>query len=311
LHEAELDGRQLSYTLADRGTYIDYGPRSARKRLHLREVTRLGEDGHQTQIVTSRTDLPAVEIAHRMFERWRQENFFKYLREEYALDALVDYGVEPADATRQVPNPRRKALHAQIRAAYAELNALAVELGVGAFVDSASARRTLRAFKNDNAPITRQIRDAMDRITALEKQRAAMPSRVPVQQLAQGEVVKLRVERKLITDLLKMVAYQAEGDLLRLIAPHYKRAEDEGRTLVQSALATPGDILVADGELRVDLEPLSSPHRTQVLLALCDRLNETDTRFPGSKLRLRFSVKPGPDTSLAFPGPRPPASPEA
>jgi hypothetical protein len=29
-----------------------------------------------------------------MFSRWRQENFSKYLREEYALDALVDYGTE-------------------------------------------------------------------------------------------------------------------------------------------------------------------------------------------------------------------------
>src|SRR5690606_36487298 len=228
---------------------------------------------------------------HRMFERWRQENFFKYLREEYALDALVDFGVEPANAARQVPNPRRKALHAAIRIAYAELNALTVELGVEAFVDAASARRTLRAFKNDNAPITRQIREVMDRITALEKKRAAMPSHIPVEQLVEGEVIKLRVERKLLTDILKMVAYQAEGDLLRLVAPHYKRAEDEGRTLVQSALATAGDIVVGNGELRVHLDPLSSPHRTQALLALCDRLNETGTRFPGSALRLRFSVK--------------------
>lgn len=303
-HEAELDGRKVSYDLADRGTYIDYGPRNNRKRLHLREVTRLGDDGHQTPIVTSRKDLPAIEVAYRMFERWRQENFFKYLREEYALDALVDYGVEPADAARRIPNPRRKALHAEIRAAYAELNALAVELGVEAFVEPANARRSLRAFKNDNAPLGRQIHEVMARITALEKQRAAMPSRIPVQQVVEGEVVKLRVERKLITDLLKMVAYQAEGDLLRLVAPHYKRAEDEGRTLVQSALATAGNIVVGERELRIELEPLSSPHRTQALLALCDRLNETGTRFPGSALRLRFSVQPAPSTSLAFPGPR-------
>ena len=308
-HEAELDGRKVSYDLADRGIYVDYGPRKARKRLHLREVTRLGEDGHQTPIVTSRSDLPAIEIAHRMFERWRQENFFKYLREEYALDVLVDYGVEPADATRLVPNPQHKALLAQLHAAQAELHALAVELGVEAFVDHASARRTLRAFKNDNAPITRQIREAMGRITALEKQRAATPSRVPVQQLGHGEVIKLRVERKLLTYLLKMVAYQAEGDLLRMIAPHYSRAEDEGRTLVQSALTTAGDIVVGDGELHVRLAPLSAPHRTHALLALCDRLNETETRFPGTALRLRFSVKPAPDATLAFPGPRSPRPP--
>ena len=60
-------------------------------KLRLRQVTRLSEDGHQTPILTSRRDLSAVEVAYRMFARWRQENFFKYLREQYALDALVDY----------------------------------------------------------------------------------------------------------------------------------------------------------------------------------------------------------------------------
>ena len=35
-------------------------------------------------------------------------------------------------------------------------------------------------------------------------------------------------ERKHLTSLLKMVAYQAESDLVRQIAPHNARAEDEG-----------------------------------------------------------------------------------
>jgi hypothetical protein len=42
----------------------------------------LTDDGHQTQVITSRWDLTDIEVAYRMFERWRQENFFKYLREE-------------------------------------------------------------------------------------------------------------------------------------------------------------------------------------------------------------------------------------
>ena len=52
------------------------------------------------------------------------------------------------------------------------------------------------------------------------------------------------------------------------------------------------------------LSPLNSPHRTEALVALCERLNETRARFPGSKLHLRFDVKPDPPPSLAFPGPR-------
>jgi transposase len=304
IYEATLEGRKLCYALADAGTYLEYGPRKSRKRLHLRQVTRLGDDGHQTPIVTSRRDLLAIEVADRMFERWRQENFFKYLREEYALDALVDYGVEPADATREVPNPRRKELNAELRKAYTELNLLAAEYGAEAFVNLESARRTMRGFKIANAPLGRRIQDAVGRVETLEKRRATVPARVPVEQLTEGEVVKLRVERKHITDMVKMVAYQAESDLVRLVFPHYRRAEDEGRTLVQSALLSAGDITLDGGEILIALEPLSSPHRTHALAALCDTLNATATRFPGSKLRLRYEVKPPPETSLAFPGPR-------
>ena len=303
VQEQVFEGRKVTYLLADQGTYFHYGPSKARKRLHLRQVTRLGDDGHQTPIITSRRDLSAIEVAYRMFERWRQENFFKYLRQEYALDALVDYGVEPADPNRDVPNPQRKQINAQVRKAYNDLSLLAAEYGAEAFVNVQSAQRTIREFKKANAPLTKSIRDALETIRALEKKRAAVPTRVPVQKLTQGEVVKLAVERKHLTDLFKMVAYQAESDLVRLVAPHYRRAEQEGRSLIRSALANAGDIEVTEQELRVTFEPLSSPHRTQALAALCKDLNATSARFPGSALRLRFDVKPDPEPSLAFPGP--------
>jgi hypothetical protein len=246
-----------------------------------------------------------------MFERWRQENFFKYLREEYALDALVDYGVEPADVHRMVPNPERRTISALLRLAYAERDELAAEYGVAALHNREHVRRTMRGFKIANASISQRMLALLDRISRLEKKRAQTPARVPVQKVVEGDVVKLTVERKHLTNLLKMVAFQAESDLTRLLAPHYRRAQDEGRTLVTSALAARGDIQVSDGELRVSLDPLSSPHRTKVLTALCEHIDSMNARFPGSSLRLRFSVKPLPPPSLAFPGPPPSPAPLA
>lgn len=61
-HELELDGRKIRYRLADTGSYLAYGPPRARKRIHLRQVTRLSDDGHQTPIITSRRDLSAAEM---------------------------------------------------------------------------------------------------------------------------------------------------------------------------------------------------------------------------------------------------------
>lgn len=88
-----------------------------------------------------------------------------------------------------------------------------------------------------------------------------------------------------------MVAYQAETDLLALIRADYARADDEGRTLIQSALKSSGDLEVIDNELRVTLNPLSSPHRSKAIRTLCAKLNTTNTIFPGSKLRLVYDVK--------------------
>jgi len=299
MHRATIEGRAVEYNLAEQMVAV------GKHTLRMRQVTRLSADGHQTPVLTTRTDLPAIEVAYRMFGRWQQENFFKYLREEFALDALVDYSTEPADPTREVPNPARKQLDAELVKAREALGQLLTTYGVEALTNPEGLRPTMRGFKIANASIAERVQNAVQRVAKLEQRRAATPSRVPVQEVTRGEVIKLRAEAKLLTDLLKMVAYQAEGDLVRLLAPHYHRADDEGRTLVQNALANTGDICATDTELRIALEPLSAPHRTLALANLCDQLNETATIFPGSKLRLRYEMKPPPPVSLAFPGPKP------
>ena len=76
-----------------------------------------------------------------------------------------------------------------------------------------------------------------------------------------------------------MVAYQAESELLRTMAPHYHRVADEGRTLIQSALGNAADLEVTENELTVTLAPLSSVHRTRAIAALCKELNEMDIRI--------------------------------
>ena len=100
----------------------------------------------------------------------------------------------------------------------------------------------------------------------------------------------------------KMIAYQAESDLLALLRPHYARADHEGRTLLHELFATAGDIRVCDGGLQITLAPLSAPHRTHAAQALCESLNQTEAIFPGTRLRLRFAVRPPPRIGFAFPG---------
>ena len=282
-HVGVFEGREVRYQLADRGVALLKG------RLRLRQITRL-VDGHQTRVLTSRRDLPAVEVAWRMFERWRQENFFKYMREEFLLDALVDYQVEPDDPTREVPNPAWARASEQIHESRAELRRLQQQYGAAALSNVERQRPTMRGFKIAHGQIARRIRTAHRRLLVLERRRARIPARIPVGEREPGEIVKLSTERQRLTSLLKMVAYQAESELLHAVAPHYKRAEQEGRTLLQAALASAADIEVTDAELRVTLAPQSSAHRSRALAALCRELNTTSTVFPGTRLRLCYAV---------------------
>src|SRR2546422_8766580 len=129
-------------------------------------------------------------------------------------------------------------------------------------------------------PYTTLFRSAADRITELVTQQKSLPARVPLAQARPGQdLVKLSTERKHLTNVLKLVAYQIESDLVNLVRPHYARTDDEGRTLIQTALQSTAALEPTKDELRVTLFPLSSPHRSQAVAALCETLNETETRF--------------------------------
>jgi prepilin-type processing-associated H-X9-DG protein len=271
-----LDGRRVVYLLADQEI------RLLRGKLRLRQVTRL-QDDHQTPVLTSRRDLAAVEVAYRMFERWRQENFFKYLRQEYLLDALADYDVEPDDPTRDVPNPKRTEIddrlkHLRVRIADLQRELVATKALEGAGVEP----------KVDKDTLAQRIWRECQRVITLKARRERIPRRVPVSNTTDEEIIKLATQKKHLTNVIKLVAYQAESELVRMIAPHYHRADLEGRTLIQSALASAADIKVTGSELLVTLAPLSSPHRSRAVAALCEQLNTTATAFPGTRLRLRY-----------------------
>jgi prepilin-type processing-associated H-X9-DG protein len=282
-HKAKLDGRWVQYLLHDQPV------RFLKGKLRLRQITRLIQ-GHQTPIITSRWDLRAIVLAYRMFERWRQENFFKYLREEYLIDALADYQIEPDDPNRSVPNPARKAVEKELHRSRVQLVKLRAKYA-SMTLGSPSRRLSRAGSKKEKEKLRTEIAQAQAHLEKLRAHHRVLPPRLPLAQAQkEQEVVKLSTERKHLTNVLKMVAYQIESDLLELIRPHYKRAEEEGRTFIQAALQDAAHIEPTQDQLRITLLPLSSPHRSRALQALCEALNEANTRFPGTQLQMHYSV---------------------
>ncbi len=50
-----------------------------------------------------------------MFARWSQENFFRYLIQDYDFDKIVSFGTEPVDPEKEIVNPEYRKLSHQLK----------------------------------------------------------------------------------------------------------------------------------------------------------------------------------------------------
>jgi transposase-like protein len=279
----EREGRSVTYWLAERSVQVIPATRK-RSAFWMREIRRLCANGHQSAILTTRQDLPAEAIADRMFARWRQENFFKYMQAEFNLDHLSTYATEHAAPERMVPNPERRALDKSRKAKEAQLGRAlaqhAQQPGDGA--SPATHAREQEAIEH----LKTECKQLRERIQS-------MPRRIPLSSIQDAStIVHHERERKTITQLIKVVAYRSESCLASIVEPFFARHDDEVRAFLKAVFRLPGDIIPDHGrhELRVRLYGLANNRSQQALVALCDYLNTQQVTYPGTDLRLVYET---------------------
>jgi transposase len=295
------DGLTCRYQLTERSIElaVPARPASAEHRsraastITLRLIVRRSPDGHQTPILTNRTDLSAAEVAYRMAARWQQENYFKYAREHFALDALDSYADTDDDLSRLVPNPAKARARQAVTDARAQLTD--TNAALTAAIEAAGALAGTSGGRADVDPTASQaVTDATARLTAAQAASRKTVSHLPLSQVRPGSRL-LETERKLLTHAIRMSAYNSESTLARLLRPHYARGQDEARALLREAFTLPGDLQIIGTTLHVRLDPASAPRRSRALAALCAELTNTATRYPDTELTLAYSVKAHPN----------------
>ncbi len=282
--EGTVEGRRVSYDLAEKTTRVLSG-------FKMREIRRMRAGGRQTAIMTTRWKTRSVELAWRMFERWRQENFFRYMREHFALDALASRRVEAVSEEKTIPNPKRTKLEKKLKKLKVELQKLEKDYGARAFENDESLRPTARGFKIANGKLGREIRALRRKCLRLKERIKSLPKRIVAADADGPKIVKLDPETKHLTDTIKMLAYRTETKLFGLLNEKvYARTEEEGRALVREILRAPADV-VPDGDagvLRVRLHSLANPRSNAAVRHLCARLNEAEIRYPGTRWIMHY-----------------------
>ena len=101
-HEVKIDSNIVTMELCEKNIKLD--------NVEFREVRKKNNDSHQTSIITTNKKITTILIAIKMFSRWTQENFFKYMRNDYDLDRIAHYIVNEINDDFKVVNPTHSKL---------------------------------------------------------------------------------------------------------------------------------------------------------------------------------------------------------
>ena len=185
-------GRDHAWDLADTAVHL---PLTDDTVFVMRQVTRRETRKRQVRqlhILTTRTDLPAVEVVYRMSSRWRQENHFRYARLHLDLDSHDTYQATDDDPTRLVPNPVKKTSHDTVQALYQRVDrekARADAALLAAATTPTSGSGEVLITNEMFNQLTGPLRAAQDDLAAAREHHKTLPARVPLGDLAPGQQV--------------------------------------------------------------------------------------------------------------------------
>ena len=281
------NGETVTQMLAEMGSWIGTGEDA----LWMREIRKLTESGHQTSLISTAFEIPHTVMASRLFARWCQENFFRYMMEHFDLDMLAEYGTEPLADTIRVINPAFRQLNNQkqsVRAKLAHRRAKFAELTLQPELES--DEKACRIWEREKAEQLNEVRLLEQQLMELCKNIKSTEKHIDYKNLpADHKFERLRTGRKRLLDTIRMIAYRAETAMVPvLMEPTIDSAQ--ARSILQTLFTTDADILpdVDHSRLVVQVHRSSTPSTDKHLLALFEQLNATETIYPGTELQLVY-----------------------
>ena len=281
------NGETVTMKLAERGSLI-----GARDSMWMREVRRLTASGHQTSLISTAYDREGLQDALALFSRWCQENFFRYMMEHFAIDALSEYRTEEIpDTNRPVVNPARRNLDRQARSVKGKLTQRQSRFAALTLHPQADETKVAK-WEQQKADLREEIDQLQHDMDSLKEQMSSTPKHFAWDEFPEhAKFERLAPSRKRLTDTVKLVAYRAETAMSNLLRESLRRADDS-RSLLRDLFRSDADIIPdrANRELAVRIHTLANPRSNRAIQHLLDHLNATDSTFPGTDFRLRYTL---------------------
>ena len=282
-HKIVIDSNIVKMELCEKIIELD--------NVKLREVRKKSKNSHQTSILTTNKKITTTIIAIKMFSRWTQENYFKYMRSDYDLDRIVHYLVNEIDDDFKVVNPLHRKLTnklKKVREKISRREAKLYELIHENLNDDSD--KTEDNFKKQGK-IIEELQQFETQEEELIEQRKKHSYKITIKEMEEKvRYNKLDIESKLFQNIIKMICYRSETDFSILLAANYKKKTNEMRSLTKSLIKTKANIIpdYKNETLTVELYSLSNPRDNKAAIEICQTLNDSETKFPGTNLKLIY-----------------------
>jgi hypothetical protein len=283
-------GTQKTIALAERGVLLQN--KGSKKKLWVREIRSKSKSGHQTSIVTTNYTLSIIMIGLYMFARWSQENFFKYMMQEFGIDTLVSYFKEKITDTTSLINPEYRILENARKKITSKLNRVKAKFATLTLQYESIDEKTMEKYISKKEELKDEIEQKETEIEQIKLQRKSVPKRITYSELPENEKFDNVInQRKHFLDTIKLITYRAETALSNM-AKEYMSHKDESRILLKQIYKTDANLIVDDEnqKLIVEIHRLAHWKDDVVLEKLCTAINLTETKFPDSNLTLIYRL---------------------
>jgi hypothetical protein len=309
-----------------RAYHLEYWDRSWPKDERLRQIvvqaTNPQKHVIQVSILTDDAKAAAMGIIRFMFNRWLQENDFKYLDKHFGINQITSYGVSGYQELRQQVQDRQvrsvelKALRQQRHQLRAKQSRLLLLQAAGQHQERGRQQRIKQLqeqpqaegnrkqlvhlrqgqsrWKNTASERQEQIQTLSDQLAELDaKIRQTQQTESRLERLIQEKMVRLDPEKKRLMDSLRVIArnvFYKALEPFKKAYNNYRDDHDQFRQITQASgvLEVKTDRLVAHLMPRVNYPP----QLRRILAAVFEASNTQQPVLPdgsGRALKLRLA----------------------
>ncbi len=283
-------GNEKSIELAERGVLLQN--KGSKKKIWAREIRKKSKSGHQTSIITTNFTLSIIMIGLYMFARWSQENFFKYMMQEFGIDTLVSYLKEKISDTSVLVNPQYRTLENLRKKLTSKLNMVKTKFSSLILADTPIEKKEMEKYLLKKEALKTEIEERETEIEQVKEQKKLVPRKIKYSELPEIDKFDNVInERKHFLDTIKIIAYRAETALSNIIKQDMSH-EDESRLLLKQIYKTDANIKVDQENKRlvVEIHRLAYWKDDKILEKLCHAMNETQMQFPDTELTLFYKL---------------------